>query len=136
MYELDSKSKFCEGALKEFLKYYGLGFFEIKSVRAFSDRGQVVRYLAHSLDIDIDGFREFGTDKLPELFAEFIDPIKEGIENSPHIASLKARHASECNDLREQIKRLEEQNMKLTEAFTNGMEYLDQISDNNPEKEV
>jgi anthranilate/para-aminobenzoate synthase component II len=60
-------------------------------------------------------------DSIKEVFT----PIYEAFERSQWHSDVKKKHEQEVNILKNKIKELEEQNMKLSEAFTNGLEYLE-----------
>lgn len=82
---------------------------------------------------DIDGYTLYFDQKLPrmlirndaETIAEVCKPMFESFYNSPEIARIKAEHQKDIAKLEQKIKELEKQNMDLSEAFTNGIEYLE-----------
>lgn len=99
------------------LQQIGLQNFRLE-VYELAGEPKIVASIWRELYFDIKAFE---SDTLAKILHDKIKPITDDIENSPHIASLKARHADEVSALHDQIKTLQEQNMKLSGTI----EYLD-----------
>lgn len=56
-----------------------------------------------------------------------VNVLMKNISNSRYISDLRAEQEKEIQTLKEKIEELEKQNMALSEAFTNGSEYLGQL---------
>ena len=106
-----------ERRLKSVLEHFGLQNF-MHGTFELADKHKIVARLAYESEVDKLELisRDFRT-TVDRLFGDLIHDI----ENSPHIASIKARHADEVSVLHDQIKTLQEQNMKLSGTI----EYLD-----------
>lgn len=63
------------------------------------------------------------------LVDEITKSVFEAIENSPFIADLRVSYQKEIQTLKEEIQRLQELNMNLSEGITNGIEYLELHAD-------
>ena len=57
---------------------------------------------------------------------EVCGQLFEDLHNSQYIADLKASHEKEMQSYKDQIETLQKTNMELSEAFTNGLEYLEE----------
>lgn len=76
-------------------------------------------------------FRENVTmfDNPRDAITKICEPFYENLANSPYIARIEARHQEEMQDLKEEVKRLQEANTKLSEGLSNGTEYLEMHCD-------
>lgn len=68
-------------------------------------------------------------DSPQEQISKVCDPFYENLANSPYIRHIKDSHQKEVSSLKEEIKRLQEANMKLSEGISDGVEYLEMHCD-------
>lgn len=110
-------------AIKSRLEYIGLGNFSTDISRLANQHGYSVTFY-ESKNIPI---HELHRNPAPQyIFENILLPLEESIMDSGLILALKESHDKEIQTLKEQIERLEKQNMELSEAFTNGLEMLDE----------
>lgn len=119
----NSRSAELNKLFKSVLEYYGLSEYKVHCDELIDLRRGYRFSVQKGRIIDRDVLlNNYGYSKVVnELKKEFT----QGIENSQYIADIQSKHLNTIQTLEEEIKRLNELNMKLTEAFTNGLEYLD-----------
>lgn len=74
-----------------------------------------------------DNINQF--DNPQEAISKICDPFFDNLANSPYIRHIKDSHQKEVSSLKEEIKRLQEANMKLSEGISDGVEYLEMHCD-------
>jgi hypothetical protein len=75
-------------------------------------------------------------DSPQEQISKICDPFYDNLANSPYIRHIKHSHQKEIQTLKEEIKRLQELNMNLSEGISNGAEYLEMHCDGVKEVKV
>ena len=109
--------------IKEALLYYGFSEFELSKNFDYN------HFIIISKKINIDTM--FTQKDIYLDIKKQLELIFEDFENSPFILDLKKKQEKEINILKETIEKIEQQNMLLSEAMTNGMELLDNIGEKN-----
>lgn len=61
----------------------------------------------------------------------FIESLKESLENSNYYKYLKEQHNKEIQELKDEIAKLQEQNHNLSEHLSNGAEFLESKEESN-----
>lgn len=114
---MDSSTDYISKLIKQELEEIGLRNFSV-DISEDHLQAKIVARLGYIKEISPEDIQEgdyWG------IILDILGDHRNAIENSPHIAFLKARHADEVSDLHDRIKELQEQNMKLSGTI----EYLD-----------
>lgn len=120
-----------EYIVKQHCKYFGLDGYgdEMTVLKRAEHWSGYTAFFKKEFNLDL----HLGKDPVKDAMEDIFKPLYEQFTNSQWHKDIQESHQKELKLLEDKIKYLEEENAKLTDALTNGTEYLEGLDESNDE---